>query len=46
MQRIAVISVTVLEENVLDHLTEQLYKFCSFPLGKYMVWDVGLIVLH
>lgn len=43
MQRIAVISMTVLEENVLDHLTEQLYKF---PLGKYMVWDVGLIVLH
>lgn len=46
MQRIAVISMTTLEENVLDHLTEQLSKFCSFPMGKYMILDIGLIVLH
>lgn len=46
LQRIAVISMTALEENVLAHLTEQLSKFCSFRLGKCMISDVGLIVLH
>ena len=46
LQRIAVISMTTLEENVSDHLTEQLSKFCSFHIGKCMILDVGLIVLH